>query len=185
MLPVEQRFQRRGRFDIVSQINRLLLECGGEMYFGEEVTQLQHALQCAYLAIQHDVDEPLVAAALLHDIGHLLPGTDSDHELRAARWLEPHFPESVIGPIRMHVPAKRYLCTTLPDYLHGLSGASRLSLEQQGGLMSPTEARTFERQTHFRGAILLRRWDDAAKKPRLSVPPLATYLPLLNNLARR
>jgi phosphonate degradation associated HDIG domain protein len=188
MIAIEKRPRRLIRRDIVREIAQLLTRHGGDAYFGEEVTQLQHALQCAYLAVQHDADESLVAAALLHDIGHLLPKTDAsqeDHERQGACWLQPYFPLSVTEPISLHVPAKRYLCATVPDYLIGLSRASLESLNRQGGPMSNNEVRTFERHPYYRAALLMRRWDDAAKTPRLSVPPLVTYLPLLKNLSRK
>ena len=70
--------------------------------------------------------ETLVAAALLHDLGHLLHsegedaaarGLDTQHEELAAKVLAGHVPEAVLDPIRMHVAAKRYLCFTNSRYL--------------------------------------------------------------------
>ena len=80
---------------------------------------MEHALQCALLAEQEDAPRPLVAAALLHDIGHLLydanehpslQGVDDRHEERGAEYLREAFGAAVAGPVRLHVAAKRYLC---------------------------------------------------------------------------
>ena len=56
-----------------SMIAQLFAQSGQDAYYGEPVTQLEHALQCAHLAEQHGADDETVAAAFLHDIGHLLP----------------------------------------------------------------------------------------------------------------
>ena len=70
-------------------IIRLMRTRGGESYFGEPVSQLEHALQAAWFATQANSTPSLVAAALLHDIGHLLhdlaenvadTGVDTCHE---------------------------------------------------------------------------------------------------------
>ena len=45
---------------------------GHAAYFGEPVSQLEHALQTAHRADQRGVPDYLMIAALLHDIGHLL-----------------------------------------------------------------------------------------------------------------
>ncbi|MBY0374774.1 MAG: HD domain-containing protein, partial [Bryobacteraceae bacterium] len=52
----------------------LLIQGTGHAYFGEQVTQLEHALQSAYLAVQAGADDETILAALLHDIGHVLEG---------------------------------------------------------------------------------------------------------------
>jgi predicted HD phosphohydrolase len=67
-----------------------------------------------------------VAAALLHDIGHLLHdmpehvadlGIDARHEDLGHAWLAQYFGPEVTAPVRMHVDAKRYLCATDEEYL--------------------------------------------------------------------
>ena len=89
------------------------------MYGGEEVTQLEHALQCAHLARTHQATPELVTAALLHDIGHLLhdlpddasdKGIDDMHELLGEQYLTQHFKLAAVEPVKLHVQAKRYLC---------------------------------------------------------------------------
>ena len=57
----------------ISQLWMLFDQQGNDPYFGEPVTQLEHALQCAGLAERAGADNETVIAAFLHDIGHLLP----------------------------------------------------------------------------------------------------------------
>ena len=45
--------------------------------------------------------------------------------------------------VRLHVPAKRYLCAVDPEYWEGLSDVSKRSLKVQGGPLSPAEAAEF------------------------------------------
>ncbi|HEU0177888.1 MAG TPA: HD domain-containing protein, partial [Blastocatellia bacterium] len=105
---------------IVDEIIELFARLGGGAYFGEPVSQLEHALQTAFQAEQESAPDALIAAALLHDIGHLLHklpediadrGIDGRHERVGAMWLARNFPAAVTEPIRMHVAAKRYLCS--------------------------------------------------------------------------
>jgi phosphonate degradation associated HDIG domain protein len=168
----------------------------GTVHYDDRVSQLDHALQCAALARDADADEALVAASLLHDIGHLLEleassgqigdlTTDRAHETRAARVLAPLFPASVTGPIALHVAAKRYLCAVEPDYTSRLSDGSVRSLTTQGGPMSPAEVARFEAHPAHRAACDLRRWDDLGKVDGLSVAPFDDYVSLLEALAAR
>jgi gamma-butyrobetaine dioxygenase len=161
---------------------------GAEVYLGEPVTLREHMLQSAAAAEAEGAGDELVAAALLHDIGHLLhdgpenaaeQGIDTAHEEVGFHFLEEHFPRSVVDPVRLHVAAKRYLCTVDPGYLDELSPASRLSLDLQGGPMSADEKAGFESLPHWREACRLRRWDDLAKEPDAELPPLERYRPVL------
>jgi phosphonate degradation associated HDIG domain protein len=170
-----------------------LLETRGHgSYCGEQVSQLEHALQAARLAEEAGSPPTLIAAALLHDIGHVLPdlpediaeqGIDARHEIVGHAWLLARFGPEVAEPVRLHVSAKRYLCRTDPDYLAQLSPASVLSLKLQGGPFSDEEMREFESNPHFREAVALRRWDDAAKIPGLAVPGLEHYRGVLSAAA--
>jgi phosphonate degradation associated HDIG domain protein len=170
--------------NVIDRLFTLFREKGNGAYFGEAVTETEHALQSAHLAEQSGVAPELIAAALLHDVGHLLHGLPQDvaergidarHEEGGAAWLTRYFGPPVVGPVRLHVAAKRYLCAIVPDYYAGLSDASRRSLHLQGGPMSPEEVRGFEQGPWFRSAVALRRWDDAAKVPGLVVPGLDHY----------
>ena len=166
------------------EIERLFEKKGGDAYFGENVTQLEHALQTAWMAEQEEAPDSLVVAALLHDIGHLLhdlpetiadQGVDTRHEELGNAWLKGSFGEAVYEPVKLHVAAKRYLCATDATYLDELSPASRHSLALQGGPMTPTEVDNFEANTFYAAAVRLRRWDDRAKVPGLPVPALEHY----------
>jgi phosphonate degradation associated HDIG domain protein len=169
---------------IIDQIIDLFQQRGDAAYHGEAVSQTEHALQSAALAERQGAPANLVVAALLHDLGHLLDGQEEDlaergvdgqHEAAAHAWLSKFFGPEVTEPIRLHVEAKRYLCAKNPAYLQGLSAASRLSLEVQGGPMTPIERAQFEINPHYRDALRLRYWDDTAKVPNLEVPNLDHY----------
>lgn len=159
----------------------------------ENVNALEHALQCAHLAELAGASDALVAAALLHDIGHfdvdgtgdVGDGIDDRHEERAARWLHPIFGAAVAEPVRLHVSAKRCLVAIDAHYAECLSPASVHSLALQGGAMSRDEAAAFRNQPHADDALLLRRWDESAKMTGRLTPPLAHYLGVLANLLRR
>lgn len=172
----------------VSEIIELFSARGDSQYGGEAVSQLEHALQAATLAEQEQASKELIVAALLHDVGHLLhelpsdapdTGIDDRHENSAGYYLRRVFPESVTEPIRLHVAAKRYLCAVDAGYRDTLSQPSIVSLGLQGGPMSQAEVAQFEAHPQYRDAVRLRRWDDAAKIPKLPTPPLehfAAYL---------
>ncbi|WP_263355239.1 HD domain-containing protein [Acidicapsa acidisoli] len=166
---------------------------GGEAYFGEPVTVLEHCLQAAFFARNKEKADSLVAAALLHDVGHLLHqggedvadhGIDTRHEELADQMLAAHLPPSVTEPIRLHVAAKRYLCFAEPAYRDALSPSSALSLGLQGGPMSEEEAKGFLALPFALDAVALRHWDDEAKIAGLHVPEIESYLPLLKTLWR-
>jgi len=171
--------------NILQNISDLFAKRGGSLYGGEAVTQQEHALQAALLAEQAGAGEQLVAAALLHDIGHLLhdlpddapdDGVDDRHEELGQRWLAKYFGPAVTEPVRLHVAAKRYLCAVESDYLASLSPTSVQSLELQGGPFSAAEQQEFEQLPHFRESLELRRWDDEAKIVGLPTPAVQHYL---------
>ena len=189
-----------------------------------EISLAAHMLQSAAAASAAGADEPLIAAALLHDIGHWLhrqpirgrpfsnreqavcatqpnssdltlidvegerpldAGDDNNHGTTAARYLAPHFDDTVTQPIALHVAAKRYLCATEPDYHQRLSPGSVQSLERQGGPMSQVQAAEFESTSGYERAVALRRWDEYGKMPGLEVPGIVYYRPLLRRLIAR
>jgi OPA family glycerol-3-phosphate transporter-like MFS transporter len=174
----------RNVLEVVTQLLDLLDKHGGSLYGGEAVTQREHALQAASAAEQAHAAPALIAAALLHDIGHLLPESwagegakelDLRHEEAAARRLANHFPPDVVEPVRLHVAAKRYLSFAEPSYRDSLSPASVASLRVQGGPFTADEARAFLALPHAQLAVALRRWDEAAKVPGLPTPDLRHY----------
>jgi phosphonate degradation associated HDIG domain protein len=170
---------------ITEQIIHLFNTNGGSMYGGEDVTQLEHALQCATLAKQNNASNELITASLLHDIGHLLHdlpddasdnGIDDVHEELAAKYLEQHFKKSVVEPVKLHVQAKRYLCAVADGYFKSLSEPSKISLGFQGGIMNQNEVIEFEKNEFFKDAVALRKWDDLAKDATLASPSLDTFI---------
>jgi phosphonate degradation associated HDIG domain protein len=174
--------------DPIGCIVRLFKERGDAAYLGEPVSQTEHALQTAWGAEQAGAGAALVAAALLHDVGHLLhdfpedcavAGIDDAHEERGARWLLRHFGPEVTEPVRLHVAAKRFLCATDPAYAGGLSEASLRSLRLQGGRFTPDEATRFRAHPHAEAAVVLRRLDEQAKVPGLPTPGLEHFRPFL------
>jgi phosphonate degradation associated HDIG domain protein len=150
-----------------------------------DINQLQHALQSAALAEADGRPPATVLASLLHDVGHMIHdlgedpasrGVDDAHEERGAEWLAARFGPEVSEPVRLHVAAKRYLCTTESDYFGKLAADSVRSLELQGGLMSADELAAFRRQPHHAEAVRLRRYDEEAKDPRARTPDFDHFL---------
>ena len=174
----------------------VLFDRFGNEHYGEDITQAEHACQCAALADRDGAGEALVVAALLHDFGHLLhlattgedahaADVDDDHEALGARALAPFFGAEVTGPIALHVTAKRYRCSVDPTYRDRLSSASVASLRLQGGPLGAEAAEQFERHPAAADALRLREWDDTGKVVGLRVPPFEDFVARLRAAARR
>lgn len=158
----------------------------GHLQLGEDISQTQHALQCAWAAEQDGAAEHIVVAALLHDIGHLITyqqsgkhpedrGDNGYHEKTGAQFLADFFTDDIVKPVRLHVAAKRYLYSTNVEYRNRLSAASVQSLLLQGGLMDDNTCRAFESSPWFSDALRLRKYDEAGKEIALSVPDFNHY----------
>lgn len=169
----------------IAEVITLFKDRGHSLYGGEAVTQLQHGLQAAVFARQKGATPALVTASLLHDIGHLLhtlpddapdDGIDDVHEDLGARWLENRFVADVVEPVRLHVAAKRYLCSTDENYFAQLSEPSVISLKLQGGPMSEDEVAEFRQNPYYIEAVQLRRWDELAKDPEMFVPEIEAFI---------
>jgi gamma-butyrobetaine dioxygenase len=167
--------------DFVSEFGELLAGAGGQDYLGEAVTIAAHSLQAGGLARRNGAPDALIAAALLHDVGHFVE--TEHHDDAGADWLASWFGPEVTEPVRLHVKAKRYLCTVEPSYFDFLSPASVHTLTLQGGRMSAGEVTEFEANPYHRDAVAVRRWDDEAKDPNAPTPDYAVFAPILTKLA--
>jgi phosphonate degradation associated HDIG domain protein len=168
----------------IDDLFAILEGLGRKQYGDTTVSQYEHAVQCALMAEQAGAGSALIAAALFHDIGHLVErerysmierGEDAHHEQAGARYLAQWFGRDVTEPVRLHVPAKRYLTATDPTYAATLSPASTRSLKAQGGPFTPAEAEAFLAQSHAEQAIALRRWDEEAKVRGAAIPSLGHF----------
>ena len=179
------------RENLVEFIADIFERKGSDSYLGESVTMSQHMLQGAFQAEKNGADDEVVAAALLHDIGHYTSefpadmvgaAQDNYHEEAGARLLAPFFSPRVVSCVRYHVPAKRYLCVIDPAYYDDLSDASKQTLALQGGVMSPQEVQEFAAIPYLDDILQVRRWDDLAKDPLQKTPPFSYYQPTLKRL---
>lgn len=177
----------------INDIHQLLSERGHGQYGGEAINQLEHGLQCAQLAEQAGETPHTVVACLLHDLGHLLAAQnkhqpdqtlerDDLHQNYVLPFLRGVFPDAVLEPIRLHVDAKRYLCTVEPGYWETLSPVSQHTLTLQGGPYTAAQAEAFARLPYSAEAVRLRRYDDLAKVAGLPTPSLAHYLPVMSSV---
>ncbi|MER6361259.1 TauD/TfdA family dioxygenase [Kitasatospora sp. NPDC001527] len=184
------------RVAALDELEALFAGEGAGEYLGEAVTMAEHMLQAGALAEAAGAAPHLVAAALLHDVGHffdehgqealhggdLMRGRDNRHSDtgadRLARWFGPE----VTGPVRLHVAAKRYLCAVEPDYRARLSEASEYTLRVQGGPMSEQDAAAFAAHPGAEDAVAVRRWDEQAKEAGAATPDFAHFRPLLASL---
>jgi gamma-butyrobetaine dioxygenase len=168
----------------VEAIAGLFAGPGARDYLGEPVTIGEHMRQAGALAEAAGAAAPLVAAALLHDIGHLRNETDARHGSAGARWLSQWFGAAVTEPVRLHVAAKRYLCAAESGYFARLSPESVRTLALQGGPMTPAQAAAFEALPYARDAVAVRRWDDQAKDPAVAPPEFSHFRALLEGLVQ-
>ena len=175
----------------ILEIRQLFEIQGDNEYYGENVSQYEHAAQAAILAKRQGYDEEVQIAAFLHDIGHLFPAQTEeelmevygrkDHESVAADWLrERGFSEKTAILVENHVNAKRYLTFIDEDYFEALSEASKQTLIFQGGRMTEIEAKEFEQNPYFELIIKMRRWDEAAKVEAMKLPTLDHFLNIID-----
>jgi gamma-butyrobetaine dioxygenase len=174
--------------EAVAAVHQMFGTAQAAEYLGESVTVAEHQLRTAARAAAAGAPPALVAAALLHDVGHVLDtdaaealgrGEDIRHEDTGAAWLARWFGPEVTEPVRLHVAAKRYLCATEAGYYDLLSPSSRQTLAMQGGPMAGAELAAFQAGPQAAAAAAVRRWDDGGKDPNVQVVPLAAYDDLL------
>ena len=173
---------------VIEEILAIFERRGCGAYFGESVSMTEHALQAAYFAQCEAAPPALIVAALLHDIGHLLADVpsniadwtaDARHEVIGSHWLAQRFRPDVSEPVRLHVPAKRYLLATDARYFAKLSPASVITLKLQGGPMAADEVARFETERFYRDAVRVRRWDDQGKVAGLQTPAISDHRRLI------
>ena len=116
------------------------------LYIGEKVTMSDHMIQSAMIAERKKSSKSLICACLLHDYGHFIledpdelvrKKLDGKHEEIGYEYLSKFFNEDVVGPIKYHVKAKRYLSRERKyysllskDLKHSLTGIAKSGLEQ-------------------------------------------------------
>jgi [1-hydroxy-2-(trimethylamino)ethyl]phosphonate dioxygenase len=178
--------------NLTDEILAIFKKRGADAYFGECVSTIEHSLQAAYFAQAAAAPPGLIVAALLHDIGHLVEEVPNDladwtedahHERVGGRWLAQRFLPEVSEPVRLHVPAKRYLLATDTEYFAKLSPASVITLKLQGGPMAAHEVAEFEAEPFYKDAVRVRQWDDQGKVAGLKTPGLSDYRALIEALA--
>ena len=159
------------------------------LYIGEKVTMSEHMIQTAMLAEKTNCSSNLVCSSLLHDYGHFILENSDDlvaknqngkHEDVGCTFLEKYFIEDILGPIKFHVKAKKYLARD-KKYYELLSEASKISLKLQGGVMNNEEAKKFESNKFFENSIKLRKFDEIAKKSGLKIKSIKEYKNLLTS----
>jgi len=141
------------------------------------------------LAEKAKCDDDLICSCLLHDYGHFLlddpdelvkDELDGEHENVGYEYLKKYFSFKIVEPIKYHVLAKRYLARD-KKYFDNLSDASKISLKLQGGLLNNEESTEFEKQSYFKSAILLRKFDEAAKRTDVKMKTIQDYQNLLSS----
>jgi predicted HD phosphohydrolase len=154
----------------------------GLPYDGEPVDQLQHALQCGHIARTDGADDEFVVACLLHDVARApavadmpFDGPRQHHGEAGSRWLTPRVGSNIAWLVEQHVPAKRYLVATDPDYAAKLSEVSARTLRAQGGPMDGEEVAAFRLHSDWKRAVTLRLIDDRGKVVGWDVPAIDTY----------
>ena len=159
------------------------------LYIGEKVTMSEHMIQTAMLAAKAKCNDDLVCSCLLHDYGHFIlenpdelvkENLDGKHEEIGYEYLKKIFKKEITEPIKYHVLAKRYLAKD-KQYFDLLSEASKTSLRLQGGTLNDEECIKFEAQRSFKSTILLRKFDEAAKKTNVKMKSIHDYQKLLTS----
>ena len=159
------------------------------LYIGEKLTIPEHMIQSAMLAEKSKCNDNLICSCLLHDYGHFLIenpdnlvkiNKDGEHEAIGYEYLKKFFKKEIVEPIRHHVLAKRYLARN-KKYFNFLSEASKISLKLQGGVLNDKESKEFKKKKYFKNSILVRKFDEAAKKTNIKMKKIDNYISLLKS----
>ncbi|OQV03416.1 hypothetical protein CLAIMM_08464 [Cladophialophora immunda] len=187
MLPSIERHAR----ECVKELFQFIAAQGQGDYLGEQVSQLEHTLQTAQLAVQAGADDDTVLGALLHDVGRFIPAAkempamiapdgvfvgSGSHEILGEKYLRVlGFNESICQLVGAHVMAKRYLTAIDKDYYAGLSQSSKTTLKFQGGTFTQEQVVEAQKDPLLEAKLAVRRWDDLAKVPKMATLPLEYY----------
>ncbi|KAE8141097.1 hypothetical protein BDV38DRAFT_279546 [Aspergillus pseudotamarii] len=158
-------------------------------YIGESISQLEHCLQAAHNAQKSGARNELIIAALLHDIGQIIP-LESTKEVRmnlknsaenVGRVGHERIGSEFLRSLGFNPSVCQYLTAVNGSYYDSLSSASKKSLEFQGGPFKGAELATFDQDPLRDDMVALRLWDDAAKVPGIkdSTPRAREYLSLI------
>tara|TARA_Y100001970_G_scaffold287874_1_gene413623 strand:- start:153 stop:689 length:537 start_codon:yes stop_codon:yes gene_type:complete len=159
------------------------------LYIGEKLTMSQHMIQSAMLAEKAKSNDDLICSCLLHDYGHFLidnpdylviNNQDGKHESIGYEYLKKFFKKEIVEPIKYHVLAKRYLARN-KKYFNFLSEASKISLKLQGGVLNDKGSKEFKKKHYFKNSILVRKFDEAAKKTNIKMKTIDNYKSLLKS----
>ena len=159
------------------------------LYIGEKLTMSEHMIQSAMLAEKAKCNDNLVCSCLLHDYGHFIiedpyslvnNNKDGEHEAIGYEYLKKFFNKEIVEPIKYHVLAKRYLARN-KKYFNFLSEASKISLKLQGGILNDVECKEFKKKKYFKNSILVRKFDEDAKKINIEMKSIDSYKSLLKS----
>lgn len=179
-----------------------------------DMSQTDHALQCATRAEDAGEGPDLVIAALLHDIGYMLAADTSDRAAllggasspfdattglprgesaeakRAVRQLtlsalQGWLPNESVATVRLLGAAKHYLCAVEDDYWDELTPASQAELLEAGGPYDAALVARFRQYPCHAAAVRLRRYDDQAKRNDVKARPLAYFIDCLERYEQR
>ena len=159
------------------------------LYSGEKLTMSEHMIQSAMLAEKEKCNSNLVCSCLLHDYGHFIiedpdnlvkNNKDGEHESIGYEYLKTFFNKEIVEPIKYHVIAKRYLSRN-KKYFSFLSEASRTSLKLQGGVLNDKESKEFKKNKYFKKSVLVRKFDEDAKKTNIKIKSIDSYKSLLKS----
>lgn len=154
---------------------------------GDCETVLAHALQCAAAARSaHPDDDELAVAALLHDVGWLLPRPQEGALLMApprttgaAFLAQMGFPARVCALVAGDVQAERCPVATEPEHAARLSPGSTRAVTQQRGPVTPDAAPGDSASPDAQLCLALRRWCEAADVPGLALPGWEAHAPFV------
>jgi 2-amino-1-hydroxyethylphosphonate dioxygenase (glycine-forming) len=173
--------------EAVNKIIHLYNTLGNSEYFGEEVSKTEHMIQAAVAAEEHNEQDHVILACLLHDIGHFLGEDDTgglgvaDHGRVGANYLRDlGINELVCILVENHVLAKKYLVSKYDDYYDKLSEPSKKTLEFQGGRMTKLEMLELEKDKNLETILKIRYYDDIGKTAGLEIPNIETFKDLIN-----